>query len=534
MTIRLPEDLEPHADAITGNDPRFFVLPAGVSLRQAVDQDLLPEEDLTSAITTAQFVLADTLEGAMDYLVWRTYIATFGRAPTPEWSEGVKARFGLNGPPATLEEAGKLVGVTRERVRQVTAKLEPKLRGRWLPQMVAVLRALVEQSPVAEPVGRQLPAGLATLDLTAAQVLKFVELLNVDVAAVTGTTLKVGGGWLVDEREALVTDAARVASKHTSKFGMTTAENVRQELSTPTVAADIEDVLRVLRKNSGVRWAGEWLWVVKDEATTYTNSMVNQLKSMLSVNSPQTIESLHEGLRRNQKFRQRDIVPPGAAMLEFIKASKSFRLTDDGLVESVIPLDYHQVQGPIAAIMIDVLKAVPGEVMDRNSLMEAWLAVGAAPGTAGVWTTYAEWMDNYGTNVWGLRGAHPSPALVDEIQRAAKARLDSEAHRTDWAWASDGGLLLTMDVSTSFLLAGAIGFEDHLRQQLGERTFTVGGPNGTPIGQIRTSEKHAWTWGWHKVFGAYGVKVGDVMQVHLDTVTSTATAIVGGRELWTS
>lgn len=530
--LSLPTDLEPHADAIHACDPRFSAfLAKGATLRQALDGGQLTQVQVDAVAALARTLADSTVETVMANLIDMAYVAALGKAPSPKWSAGLSARYGVQGPPVTLQVAGDIVGVTRERVRQVGARVEPHLRGAWVPQLRPILELLVAQSPVADPIGVLLAdGGLSEADLAADSLLTFVDLLGADLPALVGTEVKLVGGWLVDVREEALTAATRIASKHTSTFGMTTVEDVRQELSTPGNLAGIEDVRRVLEGDPRVGWSGQWLWVNKPNDNQFANSMVNTVRSILSVNSPQSVDSLQEGLRRQWKFRKRDIVPPVEAMVDFLQASPYFTVTD-GLVESVEPLDYHNVQGEVASAMIDVLKASPYQVMDRASLTEACTGAGISAATSGIWTTYSEWMEQVGWNVWGLRGSNPNPGVVEEVKRAAKARHRSEAHATRWSWSADGGIVLTMDVSTSARNSGTFGFDAALGGVLGSRRFTMLA-DGKQVGEVRTSGSHWWTWGWGKAFSATGAKVGDVLHATLDLAAETATIRKGGRELW--
>ncbi len=64
------------------------------------------------------------------HLLLREHLAAALTALGPRESEVVRLRYGLrDGRPRTLEEIGRLLGVTRERVRQIEARTLQKLRG---------------------------------------------------------------------------------------------------------------------------------------------------------------------------------------------------------------------------------------------------------------------------------------------------------------------------------------------------------------------------------------------------------------------
>lgn len=366
-----------------------------------------------------------TLEDEVEAALAEAYEAAFGKRPSDHWMKAIAMRVGTRGEVATLDEAGTSVGVTRERVRQVMARLLPKFNGKPVPHLREIAELLVEHSPVPEPIGRQFAkSGICRVTLTGEGFLNILKLLGTSPAQLVGTDLVAIDEWLVEESEVQVMRALAMASRHTSSYGMTTVEEIRQLLSTPANMLDATDIERVLKREPVVRWAGEWLWVEKEHDGLHSNRLVNTARSILSVNSPQTVASIHAGARRMWKFRQLDILPPIAAMKSFFEQSPYFVVEGD-LVHPTELLDYHEILGTTTATMIDVLKASPYQVMDRQSLMEACADAGIPSGTSGVWTTYAEWMDRFGPNVWGLRGSSPNPAAVEEIRNAARSRANA-------------------------------------------------------------------------------------------------------------
>lgn len=79
--------------------------------------DFIPDEDAPAPAEAAAFILLkEQLKDVLDTL-------------TPREEKVLRLRFGLDdGKPRTLEEVGKVFGVTRERIRQIEAKALRKLR----------------------------------------------------------------------------------------------------------------------------------------------------------------------------------------------------------------------------------------------------------------------------------------------------------------------------------------------------------------------------------------------------------------------
>lgn len=472
---------------------------------------------------------ARTLEDEMEALLIKAYMAAHrGKAPTPEWATALSMRAGIHGEVATLEEAAQAIGVTRERVRQVADKVNPHLRGARLSRLLPVAEQLVQNSPVIEPIGRLgSESGLTRPTLTAKALLNFFKLIGTTPKELVGTNLLEVDGWLVEESEAGVMSALSMAKKHTSSHGMTTIEEIRQELSETYDEVDTDDIVRVLTTEPSVKWHGEWLWVEKED-NLHSNRLINTVRSILSVNSPQTVASIHEGCRRLWKFRKVDILPPVEAMRGFLDESPHFTVEDD-LVDLVQPLDYHEILGDVALTVVEVLKSTPHGIMDRLSLEEACIDAGVAKGTIAVWSTYAEWLELVARNVLGLRGSNPNPAAVKAVQEAAAARKKAEPHRRSWAWGSNGELVQTLHITTTIRSSGVMTLSNEVRTTVAGKSFSV--IVGTEqVGVIKID--NGFCWGWHAVFTALGAKQGDVLQIRFDLAGGTANVRIDGNELW--
>lgn len=470
-------------------------------------------------------------EDEVEHLLVESYKAAFKRPPSDKWLEAIAMRVGTKGDVATLDEAGAAIGVTRERVRQVMAKIEPALKGTTVPRAREVAETLVARSPVPEPIGRRLArSGMTRPTLTGKAFLNILKLIGTSPTDLVGTGLVRVDDWLVEESEAPVMKAVSIANKHTSSYGMTTVEEIRQALASPRNRLDPTDILRVLRREPSIKWAGEWLWVEKNQNGAHANRLVNTARSILSVNSPQTVASIHEGARRLWKFRGLDVLPPIAAMKVFFEESSYFVVEND-LVRPTEPLDYHDILGGTTATMIDVLKGSPYQVMDRQSLYEACSDAGIPQGTYGIWTTYAEWMEGFGPNVWGLRGSSPNPAAVEAIRKAARARLKAEPRRKSWVWTPDGRIAQTMDVTTSFLSTGVLSFVPEIQNMLAGQSLAIMF-DGQRVATAKLGGDHSFCWGWHPAIAVMGAKHGDVLRITIDVVAKTAELQVGGQELW--
>lgn len=471
------------------------------------------------------------LEDEFEALLINAYSARSGKAPSPGWLTALGMRAGIHGSVKTLEESAGAAGVTRERMRQVFSEIGPHLKGAQLSTLSPVIQEILRHSPVVEPVGELLSSkGLARPTLTGPALLNLMKIIGVKPGDVTGTGLICDRGWVYGAGESYVLDILPTARKHTSKYGMTNIEEIRQALAAPDRSMSPESIKKVLCSDPAVKWHGEWLWVEKERDGLHSNRLINCARAVLSVNSPQTVVSIHEGARRVWKFRKLDILPPVEAMRGFFSASPHFIVEND-VVSPVKPLDYHDVLGGTTASMVDVLKSTPHQVMDRRTLSEACAEAGLSSSTVSIWMTFAEWMENIAPNVWGLRGSNPHPAVVEQIRADAKARSAFEVRRREFSWAADGTLEVTADITAAFLGSGTLTFDSASHRAVAGKKFKMI-YEGVEVGAIKVGDEHCWSWGWSKVLSQHGAKLGDVLRANFDLIDNTATVVVGGEKMW--
>ena len=173
-----------------------------------------------------------TLEDEFERHLHAAYVKSFRKEPTPQWLLALSMRAGTRGPVATLDAAGRAVGVTRERVRQVWEQIATHLLGAELTQAGPIAADLVKNSPVAEPIGTLLDStGLCRPSLTGPGFLNLLKLVGTSPQALVGTDLVPIEDWLVEGSEVPVMQSVPTVRKHTSKYGMTTVEEIRHQQS---------------------------------------------------------------------------------------------------------------------------------------------------------------------------------------------------------------------------------------------------------------------------------------------------------------
>jgi len=365
----------------------------------------------------------------------------------------IAGRLGwLGEDPKTLQECGDMLSVTRERIRQIEAKLVPKLTKYplYLPQLDAGLAVLEGAAPlsIARAANLLVERGVCRRP--------FSPISLIDTAKLFGrkTTLSVEGHKgehivISGEQGQALGIVARAARRLAGQSGVASVYQVVdtiRDLLGPVDPPNIneDEVRRILDGHAECEFLDEdWFWYT--DIPEGRNRLENVAKKILSVASPQSVASIREGVRRVYRWRSTSndryrslTVPPQSVMARFLERHPDFHLHGDS-VTSVKPLDYRRLLGQGEQALVDALRTVSSGVVDRRTLVQECLSRGINENTLAVYTSYSAILEHIGTGLWQLRGVRVDPAAVEAV-REQNALRSRETRVQDFGWSSDGKL----------------------------------------------------------------------------------------------
>lgn len=347
---------------------------------------------------------------------------------------------------STLEEAGRLAGVTRERVRQLEQRIRNLLTQRrfYLPQVDRAMQLLAEHAPLhPDDASRLLKDHAISLApfhprslLAVASSLQRTPLVQLE--------RRKGREAIV--RESVSASADRVieiALRQLSQVGTTNVAEVTGELQAHSVVVPSEEIVQILKLYVGAEFFDDsWFWC---PSRPHCN-LVTQARKMLSVVSPLHVSTLREGMKRATRFRRVSgrkkatlVVPTKAALLEYLRGHPSFVVNSDGFVRYARPLDYRNELPASEQIVVQALGESPSGVLDRPSFQDACASRGLNRNTFAMLTSYSPILESLGFGLWILRGRHVDPAVVEMLRKMSSER-PRERRVVDYGWTSDGRL----------------------------------------------------------------------------------------------
>lgn len=437
----------------------------------------------------------------------------------PERLVAVLARMGLLGrPPLTLAEAGRLAGLTGERVRQLEARVRKHYAAAGpavLPELDAALSAVARAAPLpAGAVGRLLAErGLSAGPFCAESLIRAAELLGRPLPFVvlgTGSTAVVLPrlAAAAAAHAGVIESRARRQAERTGAFTMATLE---KELSDERISVSRRQMKLVIETCEGVEPCGQQWLSFRDARPA--GSFVRASLRMLAVTSPLAVDSLHDGLRRHNSFRRLPPPPPVQVLAAVYRTHPSFVVDADGRVGPVEPVELSAV-GPLNQRIVEILRAAPGGVLARPDLLDACHRAELNLTSVNLYTTYSECLERVGPALFAPRGA--AVAAPSVAGRSTTRRPPDHS----FGCSPDGQPWMVARVTSSTWANGVLHVPAGLRPLLEGRRFVCKSVDGTPFTTLGV-DRHGNSWGWTGFLRRAGVEPGQMVRATFDLASET-------------
>lgn len=538
---------EEWVDQVSEVDPRFApLLPPGKgTLQERVDK-LLSEPDsstnVTDLIPLANSIqkIRESVERLKEQPLDRSlldFLRLLSRTDG-ERLEALAARFGWTGKqPATLEECAQMLGLTRERIRQLQQRIVKRIPDHpvYMPRLDQALELLEEHAPMTADKASHLllEGGVVSRKFHPQAIIGTAGWLHRD------TTLSIhrtpGGEVLTCEPNTRkVQLIPRLARKLAGQSGTSSIYQVLDALEDAGFEAEEQLVRRILMNIRELEFLDEdWFWAtdVKDSR----NRLVNATRRILSAVSPQTLLSIRDGIRRHYRWRTKShtryhalTVPPLAILKDFYDSHQLFTV-EEALVHSTELLDYRQELGDTERVLVEVIRSSPAGILDRLSFAERCLAKGMNENTFNIYTTYSVILEHLDLDIWKLRGTRVDSAAV----AALRSRIHTKPKQRrvlQYGWSSDGNLWIAARIpklASSMILGCPSPIQRYL---IGQEFIGLTKEGHHKCGVITINDK-GMSYGYTPFIRRYGLDENDVLLAEFDLNTQTVTLGIAGDEL---
>jgi hypothetical protein len=436
-------------------------------------------------------------------------------------------RLGLDGrPPGTLEEAGDLIGVTRERVRQIEAKALRASRQETvpLPALDDALAFLRARTPIpVEAASAQLhEAGLTARPQEMQSVLAVADLLGYD----SGMVLL---GGILHTPEGVVRDQEinRAVIDTVRPYGLGAVSLLLTALQEEGITPTREELEEFLVRGGAERLCGEWFRLPQANYGG-RDALLHLVQGMLAVAAPHPVDlaDLHEGVARRCRWRRTQSVPSIEALESYCRAHDDLHVAASGLVSSKVELVESHLLGRSDRVLVEIIRETSDGVISREALQEAAARRGVSDSTAFVYATYSPYLVHLGAGMWSLRGVPVSQEALTKHSPSAGAR-GREKRLLGFGWTGDRVMAVVMRVPNS--VAPVFGIPRALAKDVSHGQWQAQGVDGASAGTIAIDPEGA-SWGYGPFLRRSGAQRGDILVCEFDVVARVVSLRLGDEE----
>jgi len=479
--------------------------------------------------------LAERIEGMSKLTIEEELIQIFGSTPYERNRKILIGYFGWeDGRQHTLTEIGTRFGITRERVRQVCAKLTKKhkdIESIAAPVMDRALKLIARRLPCS---AARLEAEFARVGLTAigmqlesvatgARLLERPESFRiVKITSGTPGTSQPEDNRLVVRPDQVDATLATVdlAKKEAYFHGLTTVESVERAIVRKFPdCADRALVVQTLKLIEGFTWL--------DEATGWfrllpiaKHGLPKAIDKILAVAGTVTVSQMHTAMGRNRRLWKDP--PPEHVLLEYCRHMPGVRVKGRQIIADP-PRDWRKSLTGVEAQLVRVLEE-HGPVMERGAMEDICVAAGMNRFSFHAFVSWSPVIAQFGHSVYGLVGAEVSREQIDELIADRRAKRSSHRVLDRHGWTDDGKVWLSYRLSKAASTYAVITIPAALKKVVHGR-FKLLDADGRQIGTLATKDGRAW--GLGAFMREHGARVGDYVVVSLDLKERTAVIALG-------
>jgi hypothetical protein len=467
-------------------------------------------------------------------------IEVFARSASERNREVLAAYYGWrDGRPHTLTEVGRQFGITRERVRQICAKMTKIPAGAVIeaPEMDRALALIAARlpSPAADVEAELVRAGITagmSLEAVAAAARLLDRKAVFQVVEIESVRLAIGAG-----QERIASAIVDAAKKEVFFHGLTTVQRVARLVlggmkstagqskrpapksrGTRTAGkhAALEPLVRrIVAAMDGFRWLDEakgWFYC----ASIQRHGLPKAIDKALSVAGELSVGSLRKALMRNRRLWR--LPPPEDVLLEYCRRMPDVRIEGRRIVSDP-PRDWRRSLTGVEARLVAALKT-HGPIMERGEMEDYCVAAGMNRFSFHAFVSWSPVIVQLGHSVYGLLGGKVSRREVQELLARRRENHLQRRVLDHHGWTAEGKVWLRYRLSKAASTYAVITIPAALRKTIRGR-FQLRDAAGAAIGTLATKDGRAWG------LGAYlrksGAHSGDLIALTLDLKERTAT-----------
>jgi len=521
----------PDAEAAYAEDPRFLRVQAidgeAKTAKNLAERLLARTQDPPDPAYVAEEVrrLTERIERLGQGTIEEELIGFFASNAPARNAEILVGYYGWrDGRQHTLTEIGQRFGITRERIRQVCAKLTRKPRGLGTilaPVMDQALARIHARLPApANQIEAELRrSGLTAIGMSLENVAAGAKLLGrtADFRVVQIVPGQAGSPRLAARAAQVAAVPAMVdaAKKHVYFHGLAMLDEIQEVVAQKLPNVGRELVARTLPLVEGFAWLDERSGWFRIEGIG-KHGLPKTIDKVLAVAQEVTVAELRAALARNRRLWKAP--PPEHVLLAFCRSMPDIQI-HGRRIRSDPPRDWRKALIGVERKLVGVLRE-HGPVMERGEMEDLCVAAGMNRFSFHAFVSWSPVIIQLGHSVYGLLGTRIPRRKLETLANARRAGRTTRRVLAGHGWTDDGKVWLSYRLSKAASTYAVITVPAALKERVRGR-FTLNGPDGQLIGTLATKDGRAW--GLGAFLRQQGARIDDTVRLTLDLGQRTAT-----------
>ena len=423
----------------------------------------------------------------------------------------------------TLEAAGQEFQVSRERVRQVAARVLAAVRGRrpFAPVLDRVLSWIEGRVPDAasEIEARLHATGLTRAPFRVEGIIKAAGILGRKTDLVV---VGIAGDRFVTSGPARVSVPAivRAARRTVSRWGAATVSDLAAQAREAGSSVDEGLIGKVLMSQEDFRWLDQdsgWFWLLG----VSRNALLTRVCKALAVAERLDVSELRLAVSRGR--RMSGFSPPRRVLAEVCRQLPWCRLEGDSTIVADPVPSSEGVLSKSERLAVSVLRSLGG-VAQGPKLEQLCLSAGMTLPTFWLVLLSSPVVLRYAPAVYGLVGWHGEPGMIDSMSPPERKRTVL----LEYGWLPARRIWLAYRLSPAMVRSGVLGIPSGMRSFV-EGEFALVTVDGSNVGTLVIRGSSGW--GLGPFYRRRGGEPGDCLVLDLDLAAHSATIQLGDETL---
>ena len=401
----------------------------------------------------------------------------------------------------TLAEVGEAFGITRERARQICAKLVKREKPKSIPApvMERALKFIRKRMPCTKSaLERELEEeGFTSVGMGLDSIAAGGKLLD---RGIPFTTIATEGPSLVvpvaeEKIPHLILETAR---KEVYFRGLTTVGRIRQQVAKRLVESREESkkgnppasvtrklVLEAILTEPSFHWLDRrenWFWF----SALRKHGIPHAIDKITSVADGLTAGQLRQALARNPRLG--NAPPPEGVLLELCAQTPDLKISRGRIVADP-PKEWRDVLQGVELKLVEILKE-HGPVADRGVVEDLCVSSGMNRFSFHAFIAASPVIEQFGHSIYGLIGSKPSKTLLNRILDSRRRRTSSRV-LADCRTNPDGTIEIDYRLSKAASTYAVITIPAKLKGRI-EGRFRLHDADGREVGSIAARDGRAW------------------------------------------